>query len=70
MGNGLPLTSEGLAVLIIDALVDAGLVERACFEAALTIATGEIDVRKSMGDYAEQSGIAHPTKGGNPDRAG
>jgi hypothetical protein len=45
------LTSEGLAVLIVDALVDGGLVEKENFDKALEIATEEIEVRKACGDY-------------------
>ena len=45
------LTSEALAVLIIDALMDAKIVDKADSERALAIATEEIDVRKAAGDY-------------------
>jgi hypothetical protein len=69
MANGLPLTSEDLAGLIVDALVDAGIVERACFEQAVRIAMTEIDVRKAMGDYAAPFGGAQP-ESRDSDRAG
>ena len=45
------LTSESLAVLIADALVDAKIVKDADFEKAVEIAAEEIDVRKTAGDY-------------------
>ena len=45
------LKSEALAALIIDALVDARLVDKAKFDEAVEIATVEIDVRKAAGDY-------------------
>jgi hypothetical protein len=45
------LSSEGLAALIVDALVEAGIVERSAFGAALAVAREEIEVRKAMGDY-------------------
>lgn len=45
------LTSESLAVLIIDGLLDAGLIKDEDFEKAIRIATLEIDVRKHAGDY-------------------
>lgn len=46
------LTSRGLAVLIVDALIDAGLLQRTDAAAAVEAAAEEIEVRKSMGDYA------------------
>lgn len=45
------LTSESLAVLIIDALVDTGLVAQGNFDEAVNIAKIEIDARKAMNDY-------------------
>ncbi|MFO0389459.1 MAG: hypothetical protein ACK502_07050 [Alphaproteobacteria bacterium] len=45
------LTSESLAVLIIDGLVDAGLIDDGSFEEAVKIATLEINIRKHAGDY-------------------
>lgn len=45
------LSSESLAALVIDALIDAGIVKREDAERAIRIATEEIDVRKAMGDY-------------------
>jgi hypothetical protein len=45
------LSSEGLAALIVDALVDAGLVKRSDFGSALAVAKEEIEVRKALGDY-------------------
>jgi hypothetical protein len=45
------LTSETLAGLIVDALVDAGVVAKEDFDKAVAIASEEIDVRKGAGDY-------------------
>jgi len=45
------LTSEQLAGLIVDALVDAGLVPKSEFNSAVAVAAEEIDARKAVGDY-------------------
>ena len=45
------LTSETLAGLIVDALVDAGVVAKEDLDKAVAIASEEIDVRKAAGDY-------------------
>ncbi len=45
------LTSDGLAVLIIDGLLDAGLIKSDNFEEAVRIAALEIEIRKHAGDY-------------------
>lgn len=45
------LTSESLAALIVDALVDANIVQKQDIERAIQIATEEIHVRKAAGDY-------------------
>ncbi len=45
------LSRKDLAVLIIDALVDAKIVQRNRFDDAVGIAAQEIDVRKALGDY-------------------
>jgi hypothetical protein len=45
------LTSESLAVLIIDGLVDTGFIKSEDFEEAVKIATLEINIRKHAGDY-------------------
>ena len=45
------LLSEALAALIVDALVDAGLITKENFEQAVVIASEEIEVRKVAGDY-------------------
>ena len=50
-GFGDRLTSEDLAALVIDALLQAGIVEKEDVERAMKIAVEEIDVRKAMGDY-------------------
>ena len=45
------LDSSDLAGLVVDALLRASIVREADVERALKIATEEIDVRKTMGDY-------------------
>lgn len=45
------LTSESLAILIVDALVDAGIIPKEDVERSIEIATEEINVRKAAGDY-------------------
>jgi hypothetical protein len=45
------ISSENLAVLICDALVDTEIFSKESFEKAVAIATEEIDVRKAMADY-------------------
>lgn len=45
------LETKDLAELIIDALVDANLVNSEDFDKAVEIASEEINVRKAMGDY-------------------
>ena len=43
--------SRDIAVLVLDRLVDAGLLKRADFDAALEPAAEEIQIRLAMGDY-------------------
>jgi len=45
------LPSRDLAVLVIDALVDAKIVQKDRFDEAVRIAAEELDVRKALGDY-------------------
>lgn len=45
------LTSEQLAALIVDALIDAGLVSKPNFEKAVSVTAEEIDARKAVDDY-------------------
>jgi hypothetical protein len=45
------ISSDGLAELIIDALIDANIVVKADLERAIGIAKEEIDARKAAGDY-------------------
>jgi len=45
------LTSDRLAALIIDALIDAGVVKKADVERAIAVAAEEIEVRKAPRDY-------------------
>lgn len=51
MSNGNKLTSESLAALIVDALIDAGIIDKRRAEEAVCIAAEEIEVRKAAGDY-------------------
>jgi len=45
------ISSEDLAALIVDALVDGGILQKKDVPRALEIATDEIDARKEVGDY-------------------
>lgn len=45
------MTSEELAVLIVDILLRDGLLRQADVRRAIELATEEIEVRKIMGDY-------------------
>ena len=45
------LTSESLAILIIDGLVTAKIIQEEDMDKAITIATEEINARKAAGDY-------------------
>jgi len=45
------LTSDALAELIIDALVDAEFIKKEAFDKAVEVVKEEIDARKSMDDY-------------------
>ena len=45
------LGSSDLAELIVDAMVDAGIVRGRDLRRAVEIATEEIDIRKALGDY-------------------
>src|SRR5262245_56740243 len=49
------MTSKSLAGLIVDALVDAGIVSDNDVERAISIAKEEIDVRLSLGDHLNDS---------------
>jgi hypothetical protein len=49
--TGKRLTSQELAVLVVDGLVEARLVEKGRFGEAAEVAAEEIEVRKSLGDY-------------------
>jgi hypothetical protein len=49
--HGRKLSSQSLAALIIDALIDAGLIDKQNLQRAMAIAVEEIDVRKAAGDY-------------------
>jgi hypothetical protein len=42
-------SSESLATVIIDALIDANIIKQEHFEKAVKIAIEEMDVRKAMG---------------------
>ncbi len=49
--SGNNLTSEELAGLIVDALLDANVVDEQHLALAVKIVTEEIDARKYLGDY-------------------
>ncbi len=49
--NRKKLTSESLAVLIVDGLVEAKLIKSEDFNEAVKVATLEIEIRKTAGDY-------------------
>lgn len=51
MPMGRKCTSEELAGLIVDALIDAEIIKREAFDEAVRIAAIEIDARKGVGDY-------------------
>jgi hypothetical protein len=50
MSKASPISAEVMAGLIVDALVDAGLVARESFDAAAEIAATEIHVRQCLGN--------------------
>lgn len=45
------LSSEELAALVVDALLRAAVLKETDVRRAITIATEEIEARKTMGDY-------------------
>lgn len=45
------LSSEDLAALIIDALIEAKIIQKEHLELAIQITTQEIEIRKAMQDY-------------------
>lgn len=45
------LSSRELAVLIVDALIDAGIIKKDNLAPAIDFAAEEIEVRKALGDY-------------------
>jgi hypothetical protein len=45
------LSSEDLAILILDGLICANLLKKEDLDKAIEIATEEIDARKGLGDY-------------------
>ncbi len=45
------ISSNELAALIVDSLVDKQLIRKEDFEDAVTATTEEIQVRKALGDY-------------------
>jgi len=46
-----PISAEHMAALIIDALVDAGMIARSDTEAAMSVAAEEIRVRQALGNF-------------------
>ena len=45
------IAADAMAELIVDALVDAGLVQRERFDEAVAVAAEEIRVRQALGNY-------------------
>ena len=45
------ISSGDLAAIIVDALIDAGIVQKKDVRRALEISTDKIDGRKEIGDY-------------------
>lgn len=45
------ITTHNLAALIVDALIDAGIMKKDDVERAIRIAAEEIEIRKALGDY-------------------
>ena len=45
------LSSESLAALIVDSLIDAKIIRREDLDRAIAIAAEEIEARKAAGDY-------------------
>jgi len=50
-GSRATLASQDLAILIVDALVVAGIIKQQDMQRAMSIVVEEIDVRKALGDY-------------------
>jgi hypothetical protein len=46
-----PISSEDLAAIIVDALLDVGVVQKKDAVRAIEIATEKIEGRKGIGDY-------------------
>jgi hypothetical protein len=46
-----PLSSESLAALVVDALIEGGVIKKEDAEKAIQIAAEEIQVRKALRDY-------------------
>ena len=69
MPDGRAITSEQLASLVVDGLVDAGFIAKGDLERAIHVAAIEIDVRKAAGDYSSYPSPPDYT-GTHPDRAG
>jgi hypothetical protein len=45
------IPTEALAAIIVDALIDVGIVKKSDVQRALEIAMDKIDGRKELGDY-------------------
>lgn len=51
MSISAPISAEDMAALIVDALVDARLIDGEQFEAAAAIAAREIQIRLELGNF-------------------
>ena len=58
MDQRTPISSETIAGLVVDALVDAGLIPRGQFAEAVAIAAREIRVRLQLGNTIDEGAVA------------
>ena len=57
--NNSRLSSQSLAALIADALIEAGLLKKEAYSQAESIIIEEIEVRKALGDYSPLVSTKH-----------
>jgi len=56
MANDIVDWGHHIGTLVLDRLVDEGLLKRADFDVALAAATEEIQIRPALGDYPPSNG--------------
>jgi hypothetical protein len=61
--DGKQIGSENLAVLIVDALVDARIVAQTEFEKGVLVSTESINSRKALGDYYDEQRLPSESLG-------